>query len=32
MFLLFSNKLGWWKSIAISAVMTLLLLALLGVF
>jgi hypothetical protein len=32
MFLFFSNKLGWGKSIAISLVLTLLILALLGVF
>jgi hypothetical protein len=31
-FLFFSNKLGWGKSIAISLVLTLLILALLGVF
>lgn len=32
MFFFFSNKLGWGKSIAISLVLTLLILALLGVF
>jgi hypothetical protein len=32
MFLFFSNKLGWGKSIAISVVLTVLLLLLLGVF
>lgn len=32
MFLFFSNKLGWGKSIAISLVLTLLILAFLGVF
>ena len=32
MFLFFSNKLGWGKSIAISLVLTVLLLLLLGVF
>ena len=32
MFVFFSNKLGWGKSIAISVVLTLLLLALLGLF
>jgi len=31
-FFFFSNKLGWGKSIAISIVLTLLILALLGVF
>jgi hypothetical protein len=32
MFLFFSNKLGWGKSIAISVILTVLLLLLLGVF
>lgn len=32
MFFFFSNKLGWGKSILISIVLTLLILALLGVF